>query len=250
MEMNNNLIFDLGFHIGQDTEFYLKKGFNVVAIEANPDLCQEGEEKFSSYIQTGQLKLINKAISNTDEKLKFYIYPTQKDWSSCFKEFIRAEENELIEIEVDGITMKELFETYFVPRYMKVDIEGADVLVAKELAELKEKPQYVSFETSRKDYAKIFSYLYLAGYNNYQLVNQQKYDNLLLKDIDKEGTAIDFKFKFGSSGIFGKDLPESNWLNYDELLSRYTKFIDLRTLDQENLSMGWLDVHARYKRSI
>ena len=29
-----NLIYDLGSHNGQDSEFYLKKGFTVVAVEA------------------------------------------------------------------------------------------------------------------------------------------------------------------------------------------------------------------------
>ena len=32
----DDLIFDVGLHRGEDTEFYLKKGFRVVAFEANP----------------------------------------------------------------------------------------------------------------------------------------------------------------------------------------------------------------------
>lgn len=39
--MNNSLIIDVGMHTGRDTEFYLKKGFNVVAIEANPELVKK-----------------------------------------------------------------------------------------------------------------------------------------------------------------------------------------------------------------
>lgn len=243
--MNNNLIYDLGFHIGQDTEFYLKKGFDVVAIEANPDLCKRGKDEFSSYIESGQLKLINKAISISNEKINFYIHPTQEDWSSCFKEFINDNNVELKKIVVEGITLQELFDIYSVPRYLKVDVEGADVVVAKQLLSMQVKPEYVSFETSRKDYAKIFSFLFLSGYSNFQLINQQKYDGLMLKNINKEGMNIDYKFELGSSGLFGKDLSEDKWITYDELLSRYTKFIDLRTLDMENLSLGWLDVHAK-----
>ena len=243
--MNNNLIFDLGFHIGQDTEFYLKKGFNVVAIEANPDLCTRGRNKFSSYIESGQLKLINKAISINNEKIKFYIHPTHEDWSSCFKEFINTDNIELQEIEVEGITLKKLFDIYSVPRYLKVDIEGADVIVSKQLSTLESKPEYVSFETSRRDYSKIFSFLLLSGYSNFQLINQQKYDGLMIENIGKEGKIINYKFELGSSGLFGKDLIEDKWITYDELLSRYIKFIDLRTLDMENLSLGWLDVHAK-----
>ena len=40
--MNNNLIFDFGFHNGDDSDFYLRKGYNIVAIEANPELVNKG----------------------------------------------------------------------------------------------------------------------------------------------------------------------------------------------------------------
>ena len=33
-----NLIYDVGLHLGEDTEYYLKKGFRVIAFEANPEL--------------------------------------------------------------------------------------------------------------------------------------------------------------------------------------------------------------------
>ena len=34
--LNNDLIFDIGFHTGLDSEFYLRKGFRVVGVEARP----------------------------------------------------------------------------------------------------------------------------------------------------------------------------------------------------------------------
>ena len=34
--MSVQTIFDLGFHEGGDTDFYLRKGFRVVAVEAYP----------------------------------------------------------------------------------------------------------------------------------------------------------------------------------------------------------------------
>ena len=35
---HKDLIYDVGMHKGEDTEFYLRKGFRVIAIEADPDL--------------------------------------------------------------------------------------------------------------------------------------------------------------------------------------------------------------------
>ncbi len=129
---------------------------------------------------------------------------------------------------------------------MKVDIEGADGLVAKQLSFLKEKPDFVSFETSRSNYAEIFSYLFLAGYKKFQLINQLKYNGLYLENIKNEGKNLSHCFELGSSGIFGLDLDETKWVDYTEVISRYNKFIDLRNIDQENLSMGWIDIHAKF----
>lgn len=44
--IKKDLIFDIGMHIGQDTRHYLNKGFNVLAIEANPELVQQNKLKF------------------------------------------------------------------------------------------------------------------------------------------------------------------------------------------------------------
>ena len=36
--MNRELIYDVGMNTGDDTAYYLNRGYRVVAIEANPDL--------------------------------------------------------------------------------------------------------------------------------------------------------------------------------------------------------------------
>ena len=69
--MDRKLIIDVGVHKGEDTEYYLKKGFQVVGIEANPDLYQSTKDRLESYINTGQLKLLNLAISPEVGRLFF-----------------------------------------------------------------------------------------------------------------------------------------------------------------------------------
>ena len=49
--MEKNLIFDIGFHKGEDTKYYLEKGYKVVAVEANPILTDYGKIKFKKYIE-------------------------------------------------------------------------------------------------------------------------------------------------------------------------------------------------------
>ena len=41
MTSGRKLIYDIGLHRGEDTAYYVARGFNVIAIEANPDLVAE-----------------------------------------------------------------------------------------------------------------------------------------------------------------------------------------------------------------
>ena len=47
--MNKNLVFDLGLFNGNDTLNYIKKGYRVVALEANPILFKKYKRKFKKY---------------------------------------------------------------------------------------------------------------------------------------------------------------------------------------------------------
>ncbi len=42
MAKHADLIYDVGFHHGEDTAVYLRKGFRVVAFEAHPLLTEKG----------------------------------------------------------------------------------------------------------------------------------------------------------------------------------------------------------------
>ena len=48
-EPQPKLIIDLGMNDGSDTLFYLKKGFNVVAVEADPTLVDRAFTPFWSF---------------------------------------------------------------------------------------------------------------------------------------------------------------------------------------------------------
>ena len=71
--VDQNLIFDVGAHLGEDTEFYLHKGFRVIAIEANPEACRLLAKRCSEYIENKQLSVINGAVSDRPGKINFYI---------------------------------------------------------------------------------------------------------------------------------------------------------------------------------
>ena len=50
--MDNNLIFDIGMNHGEDSEFYLCKGFHVIAIECNPNLVDDVSARLAPYIKS------------------------------------------------------------------------------------------------------------------------------------------------------------------------------------------------------
>lgn len=243
----NDLIIDLGFHNGDDTNFYLAKGYNVVAVEANTTLYLEGKDRFAKEINSGRLLLINKAVSPEKGEIPFYVHPTNTDWSSCYHHIVTSDGSQPELINVETITLHELYEQHGVPHYMKVDIEGADVFVAKQVSEYEVKPDYISFETSRRDFAGLFSYLYVSGYGGYQLINQMNNYGLEAEVRTLKNDSINYRFSKYSSGLFGEDLKEDRWKSFEETLSRYIKYMELKQIDNKELGLGWVDIHAKYR---
>ena len=64
---HNDLIYDVGMHKGEDTEFYLRKGFRVIAFEANPELVDLCRVRLKRFIEQGQLKIVEGAIVDKKE---------------------------------------------------------------------------------------------------------------------------------------------------------------------------------------
>jgi phosphopantothenate synthetase len=54
------LVFDIGLHDGRDTNHYLREGWRVVAVDANPVMCAAAETNFRDCVRTGQLKVVNR----------------------------------------------------------------------------------------------------------------------------------------------------------------------------------------------
>jgi len=234
----SNVIFDLGFHNGDDTDYYLKKGYKVIAIDANPRLVSEGKIRFDREIQEGTLTLLQRCFYSDTSCVEFYLHPTKDDWSSCNKIKVEWDGSSSKKILIDGVTLQSLYKLAH-PFYIKTDIEGNDSLLVQQLLGIPQelRPKYVSVELSRFDYYEIFSYLHVAGYNRFQLVNQANNEN----KIDEK---INYKFSKYSSGLFGVDLPRHKWGTIDTVLTNYMKYKELKGIDNQELALGWVDLHA------
>ncbi len=115
-------------HIGQDTKYYLKKGFNVVAVEANPFLVETAKKKFNRYIASGQLTILNVGIAESEDgkALPFYRNLHLSEWGSFNKAAGTRNGTPFEVLEIQCTSIDKIFRQYGVPYYMKIDIEGND----------------------------------------------------------------------------------------------------------------------------
>ena len=60
---HEDLVYDVGMHKGEDTDYYIKKGFRVIGFEADPDLAEHCRNRFSNEIENGKLVIVEGAIT-------------------------------------------------------------------------------------------------------------------------------------------------------------------------------------------
>lgn len=232
------LIFDLGMHKGEDTEFYLSKGFHVVAVEANPFLCEYVHQKLQNQIQNKTLQIINNGIGDKCGVFEFYINNSHSVWSSFNKE-IGSRESEVQKVEIQMLRFENLVSKYGVPYYAKIDIEGYDHYVLESLVNLKEKPKYISVENG---FPFMLDLLTASGYDSFKFINQAEISKMVCPKPALEVNEVEWFFSLGSSGPFGEETL-GEWQSYDEVLKSIKNHWDN---PQKN---AWYDLHARHPSS-
>jgi len=242
MEPNKNLIFDIGMHIGQDTEYYLKLGYHVVAVDANPELIESAREKFNKYIQSGQLELVNACLHCRGEKVKFYINNDCSEWSSTI-EHLGKRGSGGKEIIVPTVRYEDLAAKYGTPYYCKIDIEGADVQVISGFYQCKVRPGYVSYEASSVDGV---AHLFAMGYKSFKLIMQRYKTSLFGSDTEKCLVDDGQTFTSDSTGPFGEKAP-GVWSKIEDVLMDYYVYKHFRRQDSRKPS-DWADFHAKSDR--
>jgi FkbM family methyltransferase len=175
--LDHSLIFDIGCNDGQDSDFYLKKGFRVVAVEANPALCVGLRQRFAEQIADGRFILVEKAIAEKAGEVEFYVNEVE-DIRSTIRAGHVERANALgrpsTKIVVPSITFSTLIEEFGVPYFMKADTEGADLLCVEGLAHVAERPTFLSTEYPLTLTEQIRELLLLRklGFKRFQLIDQ------------------------------------------------------------------------------
>ena len=264
----HKLIYDVGTHKGEDTEFYLKKGFSVVAIEANPALCLGLTKRFEEFINSGRLVLLNLAISDHSGEVTLFIND-KSDWGTTDPEWVKR--NQALGFPSRPITVKSdrferVLQRHGIPYFLKIDIEGADLLCLHALKEFDLRPKFLSIESNKVSWKKLsaeLSVLQSLGYNRFKAINQGYVPHQRQPNPPREGVFTSHCFEEGSSGLFGEDSP-GLWMSrpivtvkYCVIFARYKLFGDntfgsriLLKLSKRfppclRLLPSWYDTHAK-----
>ncbi len=273
--MVEKLIYDLGVHKGKDTAYYLARGFRVIGIEADPDLHAHCQARFKKEIASGQLTLLHGAIVEADHAstVRFYKNRHNDVWGTVVKRW--ADRNALLgadseEIEVPVVDITALFARLGCPHYLKIDIEGMDLVCLKKLMATPYRPRYISIESDKVNFEALvqeFDTFQALGYQRFFLQQQQDIHLRTVPPNSTEGKPVDYRFQRGSSGPFGADLGD-DWLTRAEALERYRRiFREYRWWGDDTLMgrtalgrklaarlqnltgrplPGWYDTHARF----
>jgi FkbM family methyltransferase len=81
-----DLIIDLGANDGADIPYYLMKAKQVVAVEANPILCEPLRSRYRDEINSGRLQIENVAVTvESTGKCDFYLHKVHHGLSQMTK---------------------------------------------------------------------------------------------------------------------------------------------------------------------
>jgi FkbM family methyltransferase len=276
--MRHDLIYDVGMYKGADTEYYLSKGFSVVAVEANPQTAGHARKRFSEAIDRGQLSVLNVAIAETRGTSTFWVCDERPSFSTMDEAIVKKSRFAFRPVTVPTVPMIDILNEHGVPYYLKVDIEGSDHLCLRDL-DPNDAPKYVSFEFLRLEDLFLLA---ARGYTQFKCIRQdtlrqlplpaptlasvrQAFERWLKLRLQSQPTALSAlrasksaarrltgsqasahrvdngrKFQIGATGPFGEE-SDGSWQTIEEVVYAWLhdRFARNRT------KPIWVDIHAR-----
>ncbi|HEX6660807.1 MAG TPA: FkbM family methyltransferase [Sphingomicrobium sp.] len=269
-----DLIYDIGMHTGEDSEFYLRKGFRVVAVEADPELCKASADRLHDFVAAGELTIVNRAITRRRGATTFY-RTSVSGWGTVVPEWkadMEARGVTIDSIVVEGITLAELVDEYGDAFYAKLDIEGMDRRALESLRHTSVRPRYVSMETSYSRHPNLaaieadFETLQQLGYDRFKIVDQTSVPFQVPPSPALVGREVAVEFVEGASGLFGEETP-GEWNSAEKALAAFRRMSTIRwlhtrlyrrpriyryfcsimsRLSAERPNLDWYDIHAKH----
>ena len=166
------LVFDIGMYDGADTRYYLETGHRVIAVEANPTLVRIVTRQLEAYVSSGQLKIVNAAITNRRGPVTLTINGSDLGGSSTAG--MVTEDDAAGTYSIDGLLMTDLLALAANrPRLIKIDIEGADTLCLSALTR-DQRPDALSIEV-HSGLENVLTQLSTVGFTRFKLIDQTSF---------------------------------------------------------------------------
>lgn len=245
-------IFDVGLFDGADTAYYLERGHDVVAVEANPTLVEAAQRRFAKELAAGRFTCVHAAVSADGAEVELTLCGQDLGSSSIVEGRVNDRRPEGT-VRVPGVTPRQLFERHGVPDYLKVDIEGADRFCVLPLTP-EARPKYLSFEVGA-DVDELLSHAESIGYRSFKIIEQTSFRELenqwclydraafwLMRRMGyDQPNQIRRGGRFFTSGHSTGPLPwesDGRWRSAAETRARYA------AARAANALSGWYDIHA------
>ncbi len=219
-------VYDFGANTGANIAYYLRQGFSVVAIEANPVLYSALQERYG---KDARVTIVNCCVvPDAIRVANFFVHKRSSKLSTFAPPVDNPEDFEVVE--VPAKTPSEIFEAFGEPFYVKIDLEGIDHDIVDAMSRSGIRPPYLSLEShSIRSLASLLS----AGYREFKIV-EGAYVHMPHFDLPATSEAPALNFPAGeSAGPFGEDIP-GDWIDADKIFDHLRRH-----------GMGWKDIHAR-----
>lgn len=226
--LRDDLAFDIGLHRGEDTAYLLRKGYRVVAFEANGDLVRECAARFADAIAAGRLRIVEGAIAPeaADDHVTFWRNASISEWGTTAPDM--AERNARlgapsIEVRVRRVDLAAVIAEEGVPDLAKIDIENGEGTVLELFEALPVRPRLLSHETSTARWREVVaevSRLRAMGYTRFRFVPQMWNGHARVAGRGLDGMGFEHVSEPGSSGPMGDDLAQP-WLDAEGALRRF-----------------------------
>jgi FkbM family methyltransferase len=215
--IQQDLVYDVGMHRGEDTAFYLSRGYRVVGIEANTRLVEVLRERFREEESDGRVVILPVAVGPREGSASFAAAREATVFSTADPAFLawaRSFDIDFDVVEVEMTTLDAVMDRYGTPYFLKVDIEGMDVAAVERLGSLEVRPPLLSIESvtagPKATIPRVLDEVQLLrrlGYRQFKLVNQLRIAELDGTVLDREGQPVVFSAGTSASGPFGDEAP-------------------------------------------
>jgi FkbM family methyltransferase len=193
-----DLVFDVGAHLGEKSKIFIENKIKTILIEPLPHCVKYLQKKYSN---NKYVKIIQKGLGEKNSKKILMVNKSMPTISTVAKHWKKGRFSKLNwdhQIIIKITTLDNIIKQFGIPKYIKIDVEGYELSVLKGLTK---KSGIISFEITSEYIAnaeKCIKYLKKIGYFKFtfsigerrkffcEWLDSKQIINLVKKEIKKD----------------------------------------------------------------